>query len=142
MGMKIHDQAADDLDVTVPDGWPELNVSGLQEYRSLEKKTDGVLVQNLMMLATEEVIEHFDTEVVTLPLTGSDLVNFQYAVYELTFAKLIPLLAVHNQLDSEKQDPQGMENQIRAAEIASLKYQRRIPGFVSVSKQRIGSYAV
>lgn len=142
MGMKIHDQAADDLAVAVPDGWPVLNASGLQEYRSLEKKTEPALVQNLMMLAAAEVVDNFDTETVTLPLEGADQISFKYAVYELAFSKLIPLLAVHNQLDSEKQGPQTIDYQVRASEIASLKFQRRIPGFVSRSSKRIGSYTV
>jgi hypothetical protein len=142
MGIKIHDQAADDLEVTVPDGWPALNVSGLQGYRSLEKKTDPVLLQNLMRMAAEEVTENFDSEVLVLPLEGSAEISFKYAVYELAFSKLLPLLPVHNQLDSEKADPQAVQIYVRSCETASLAFQRRIPGFKSIVKKRISSAAV
>ncbi|MBU2647877.1 hypothetical protein KKI24_24425 [bacterium] len=142
MAIKIHDQAADDLVVPVPEGWPGINVSGFQLHRSLEKKTDPGLLQNLLMLAVTQVTENFDPETVLLPLEGADRVNFEYAVYELAFAKLIPLLPVHNQLDSDRADPQKIENQVRAAGRTSIEFQRRIPGFSPQVTRCFGSYAV
>lgn len=131
MSIKIHDPATDDLPVTVPDGWPELNVSQFQQDKSLGKEVDANRLKDLLTLAAQEVTERYDMEVLSLPLDDTQTLYFKFAVFELAFSKLIPSLPVNNQHDSNMIDPEGMTKRIGLLKRSAEHFMREIPGYKS-----------
>lgn len=140
MSLKIHEQAADDIAVTVPVGWPEINVGGLQVFKSLEKKVNSQTLKDFLELAADEISKNFDMEVLTLPLAGLSELNFRLAVYELAYSKLIPSLPVNNQHDSDRVDLATVKKRVKDARGLSLDFQREIPGFSPKVKKTIASH--
>ena len=135
MAMKLHDQAQNDIPVTTPGDWPDLNVQDFQAAKSIEDKVDTNHIKNLMTMAAGEAIDNFDETLAVLPLVEPELTMFKYAVYEQTFARLLGDLPVNRQHDSDAQDIQSLKNRIAFFEWKSLDYQRRITGFnLAISK--------
>ena len=137
MGIKIHDTATDDLAVSVPSGWPAINVSEFQKDKSLGKEVDADRLSKLLAIAANEVVKNYDTDIVMLPLDQLSESYFKMAVFELAFAKMLPSLPVNNQHDSNLADPEGMVKRISMLEKNSKAFQREIHGFNP--KQSIGS---
>ncbi len=129
MGMKIHDETEYDLPVSVPDGWPALNVSQFQKSKSLGLEVDADLLLDVLTLAADEVTNDYDMDVLTLPLEDTKLIYFRLAVFELALAKLLPSLPVNNQHDSDATDPAGLKRAIELLRWNSIQHQKMIPGY-------------
>ena len=127
--MKIHDTATDDLPVTVPNGWPALNVSQFQQDKNIGKEVDANRLKEVLTIAASEVSRNFDMDILDLPLADEEQIYFKLAVFELAFARLLPSLPVNNQHDSNMADPEGMTKRIALLKRNSLGFQREIPGF-------------
>ena len=141
MALKLHDQAQNDIPVTTPGDWPDLNVQDFQAAKAIEDKVDPNHIKNLMGIAAGEVIDNFDETLVVFPLENVDLTLFEYAVYEQTYARLLGDLPVNRQHDSDLGDTESLKSRITFHESKSMMFQGRITGFSPV-KHKFGSFLV
>ena len=138
--MRIHDQAADDISIETPDNWPDINVSGIQKDFSIDEKVAPEKLEELLTLAVDQVVKHFDPLLVELPLLGAYEIYFRQAVYQLAYSLLIPSLPVSSQHKSEPEEAMTLEKRMMFFERMSLQYQQKIPGFINrFSKPSISS---
>ncbi len=129
MGIKIHDPATDDIPVSVPEGWPEINVGEFQKNKSLGKEVDAERLKNTLTLAAKEISGDYDTTVLILPLDETQTIYFRFAVYELAFSKLLPGLPVNNQHNSISTDPEVLKKNASLLQRNAVEFQKMIPGF-------------
>ncbi len=137
MGIKIHDPATDDIPVSVPEGWPTINVGEFQKNKSLGKEVDAERLKDILTLAVKEISDDYDTTVLVLPLDETQTINFRFAVYDLAFSKLLPGLPVNNQHDSISTDPEALERTTALLQRNAVAFQKTIPGYKS--KPVVGS---
>ncbi|MBU2514524.1 hypothetical protein KJ966_24630 [bacterium] len=140
--MRIHDEATNDIQISTPEGWPTINVSGFQDDFSIDDKVSSEKLKDLLTLAVSEIVNCFDESLMLFPMEGVEVGYFRRAVYQLAYAKLIPELPVNRQHKSEPQDVNTIRERIAFFEGLSVENRKCIKGFKSESVEHLVSFGL
>ncbi len=132
--MKIHNTEQVAIIIEVPNGFPEISVSGFQAFRQLTDKVDPTLIEDCLVLAVAKALQHFPEDFV-FPAGKANEIYFTRGVYAYGFAQLLDDLPVNQQLKSDPVAGTKRKSQNNYWGVIGVNFLKDIPGFLVVTQQ-------